>query len=119
QVQQGENCFVDLGSINLHFVSLHVSHSFLRVLVQPGLEALLQPQALVSPLPVKGAEVKPPILLVISPRAVVGKEIADIPLEEAYAKLKSLAGAARLLRQRHAAPGAGAAPRRVAAPFDS
>jgi 5-methyltetrahydropteroyltriglutamate--homocysteine methyltransferase len=34
----------------------------------------------------------------------------EIPLEEAYAKLKSLAQAARLLRERHAVPRAGSVP---------
>src|SRR5262249_29098270 len=55
-----------------------LSPLFLRVLVQPGLEELLQSKALVSPLLVKGTKVKPPIRLVICPGAVVGNDTADI-----------------------------------------
>src|SRR5262249_3286105 len=78
QEKESENNFVDLVCINLHFRLASLSQSFFRVFIQPGLKELLESNALVSPLPVKGAQVKLPILLVIRPRGVVGKDTSDV-----------------------------------------
>jgi hypothetical protein len=48
------------------------------VLIQPGLKNLFQTKALVTPLLVEGTKVKPAILFVIRPRAVVYKDPPDI-----------------------------------------